>query len=100
MSESGSTKYKTLAIMPVSLLLLCTRYCLVAKSCSTLCDTMDCSLTGSSVHGIFQARILERVAIAFSGDLTNTGIDSASLALEADSLPLSHQGSLIAHKKC
>ena len=84
--------------MPVSLLLLCTCYCLVAKSFSTLCDTMDCSLTGSSVHEISQAKILERVVIPFSRDLTNTGIESASLALEADSLPLSHQGSLIAHK--
>ena len=35
----------------------------VAQSCSTLCDPMDCSLPGSSVHGILQARILERVAI-------------------------------------
>ena len=34
--------------------------------CSTLCDPMDCSLPGSSVHGIFQARILEWVAIFFS----------------------------------
>ena len=34
--------------------------------CSTLCDPMDCSLPGSSVHGIFQARVLEWVAIAFS----------------------------------
>ena len=38
----------------------------VAKSCPTLCDPMDCSLPGSSVHGIFQARVLEWVAIAFS----------------------------------
>ena len=30
----------------------------VAQSCLTLCDRMDCSLTGSSVHGIFQARML------------------------------------------
>ena len=39
----------------------------VAQSCPTLCDPMDCSLPGSSVHGIFQARVLEWVAIAFSG---------------------------------
>ena len=39
---------------------------LVAKSCPTLCDPMDYSLTGSSVHGILQARILEWVAISFS----------------------------------
>ena len=38
----------------------------VAQSCLTLCDPMDCSLPGSSVHGIFQARILEWVAISFS----------------------------------
>ena len=36
------------------------------KSCPTLWDPMDCSLPGSSIHGIFQARILERVAISFS----------------------------------
>ena len=40
--------------------------CEVAQSCPTLCDPMDCSLTGSSVHGIFQARVLEWVAISFS----------------------------------
>ena len=37
-----------------------------AQSCLTLSDTMDCSLPGSSVHGIFQARVVEQVAIAFS----------------------------------
>ena len=41
-------------------------YCLVAKSCSTLCDPMDCSPPGSSVHGISQARILEWIVISFS----------------------------------
>ena len=39
---------------------------LVMQSCPALCDPMDCSLPGSSVHGIFQARILEWVAISFS----------------------------------
>ena len=38
----------------------------VTQSCPTLCDPMDCSLPGSSIHGIFQARVLEWVAIAFS----------------------------------
>ena len=37
----------------------------VAQSCPTPCDPMDCSPPGSSVHGIFQARILEWVAISF-----------------------------------
>ena len=40
--------------------------CLVAQSCLTLCSPMDCSLPGSPVHGILQARILEWVAISFS----------------------------------
>ena len=38
----------------------------VAQSCPTLSDPMDCSLPVSSIHGIFQARVLEWVAIAFS----------------------------------
>ena len=38
----------------------------VSQSCLTLSDPMDCSLPGSSVHGVFQARVLEWGAIAFS----------------------------------
>ena len=38
----------------------------VAQSCPTLCDPVDCSPPGSSIHGILQARILEWVAISFS----------------------------------
>ena len=38
----------------------------VAQSCPTLCDPMNCSLPGSSVHGIFQAIVLEWIAISFS----------------------------------
>ena len=41
----------------------------VAQSCPTLSNPMDCSLPGSSAHGIFQARVLEWVAIAFSENL-------------------------------
>ena len=41
----------------------------VAQSCPTLSDPMDCSLSGSSIHGIFQARVLEWGAIDFSGNL-------------------------------
>ena len=40
----------------------------VAQSCPTLCDPMDCSLPGSLIHGIFQARVLEWVAISFSNN--------------------------------
>ena len=38
----------------------------IAQLCPTLSDPMDCSLSGSSVHGVFQARVLEWGAIAFS----------------------------------
>ena len=57
---------------------------------------MDCSLPGSSVHGIFQAKILEWVDMLFSGNLqprNQTHISSpVSLTLQADSLPLSNWG--------
>ena len=46
----------------------------VAQSCLTLSDAMDCSLPGSSVHGIFQARVPEWGAIAFSAPKVYLGI--------------------------
>ena len=45
------------------------------------CNPVDCSLPGSSVHGIPQARILQWVAVSFSGDLPDPGIEPASPAL-------------------
>ena len=51
----------------------------VAHPCPTLCDPMDCSLPGSSIHGIFQARILEWGAIAFSENLTAAAAKSLQL---------------------
>ena len=53
------------------------------QSCLTFCNTMDCSLPGSSVHVIFQARILEQVAISFSRDFPDLGIEPASLMSHA-----------------
>ena len=50
----------------------------VIQSCPTLSDPMDCSLIGSSVHGIFQARVLEWGAIAFSGVCVYTYIKLSS----------------------
>ena len=47
--------------------------------CPTLCNPMHYSLPGSSVHGILQARILEWVAVPFSGDLPDPGIKPVSL---------------------
>ena len=48
---------------------------------------MDCSLPGSSVHRVLQARILEWYAISFSRGSSQPGIESGSHALQADSLP-------------
>ena len=59
---------------------------LVAQSCSTLCDPMDCSPPGSSVHGILQARIPEWAAIPSPGILPDPAIKPRSPALQADSL--------------
>ena len=64
-------------------------YCLhflCAKSlqlCPTLCDPMDCSPLGSSVHGIPQARILEWVAVSYSRDLPDIGTEPKSLTSPA-----------------
>ena len=54
--------------------------CSVTQSCLTLCDPVDYSPPGSSVHGLFQARILKRDAISFSEDLPDQGIKPTSLA--------------------
>ena len=64
----------------------CAVLCLFAQSCRTLCNPMDCSPPGSSVHGILQERILECVP-PNPRDLPNPGIEPRSLALQADSLP-------------
>ena len=66
----------------------------MAQSCLTLCDPMDCSLPGSSIHGIFQARVLEWVAIAFSRGMfliqgSNPGLPHCRQTL----YHLSHHGS-------
>ena len=60
---------------------------------SDSCDPMDCSLPGSSVHGISQARILESVAISSPGDLPDPRIQPMSSVLQVDSSPLSHLAS-------
>ena len=64
----------------------------VAQSCLILCNPTDYSLLGSSVHGIFQARILECVAIPFSRGFSDPGVKAGSSKLQADSLPSKQPG--------
>ena len=58
----------------------------VAQSCPTLCDPMDYSLSDSSVHGIFQARVLEWAPFPSPRELADPGIEPRSPALQADTL--------------
>ena len=65
----------------------------VAQSYPTLSDLMDGSLPVSSIHGIFQARVLKWLPWPSPGDLSDPGIEPVAPALQADSLLMSHQGS-------
>ena len=59
----------------------------IAQSCPTFSDPMDCSLPGSSIHGIFQATVLEWGAIAFSsGPITSWQIDGETMETVTDSI--------------
>ena len=64
----------TYTVKSVSSACQCDTRCSVSQSCLTLCDPMDCSSPGSSVHGIFQARLLEWVAIWVTAKSTQGGI--------------------------
>ena len=77
---------------------LCCWY-LVAKLCSTLYNPMNCSLPGSSVHDISQAKILEWVGCHFLpwGTFPTQVLNLCLLHWQADSLPLSHRGRLLKH---
>ena len=70
---------------------VCVHVHMFTQSCLTLCNLMDCSPPGSSVHGIFQERILERVAISYSRGSSRsrdwTWVSCISY-WQADSLPL------------
>ena len=67
-------------------------FCLVIKSCPTLCDPIDCSQPGPSVHGISQARMLEWFAIFFSRESPDPGIQPGPPTLQVDSLPTELSG--------
>ena len=69
-------------------------HCLVTKSCPTLCDPVDCSLPGFSVHGISQERTMEWAAISFFREYSQPKDQShVSCIGRQILLPLSHQGS-------
>ena len=73
---------------------VCAHMCSVTQSCPPDCDPTDCSPPGYSVHGIFQARILEWVAIFPSPeDLPDPGIKPVSPALAGIFFTTDHQGS-------
>ena len=77
-----------------ALLLFCSSE--VAQSCPTLCNPMDCGLPGSSVHRIFQARILEWIAVSFSRGIFLTQGSNLGLLHRRQTLyHLSHQGRLL-----
>ena len=63
---STRIRFCKVTFSPLQLISICGSECEVAQSCPSLWDPMDCSLPGSSVHGILQARILEWFAISFS----------------------------------
>ena len=67
---------------------------LVVQSCPTLCDPVNCSLPSSSLHGIFQARILKWVVISFSrSSRTRPGLNPGLPHCRQTLYHLSHQGS-------
>ena len=74
------------------------------QSCLTLCDPMDCSLPVSSLQGIFQASILEWVAMLSSRGSSRprdrTGVSCVSCIVSGYSLPLSHEGSPSSTSMC
>ena len=87
-------------------LFICYCACRVCvQLCPTLCDPVDCNPAGSSVHGVSQARMGDRLAFPPPGGLPYPGIElesPVSPALRVDSLPLSRQGShrLLASINC
>ena len=75
-----------LSSLPFTVYFLCAVLCLVAQLCATLCDPMEYSRPGSSVHGDSLGKNTG-VGCPPPGDLSNPGIKPRSSALQADSLP-------------
>ena len=70
-------------------------YCLVTKLYPTLCDPWTIARQAPLSMGFFRQQYWRRMPFPFPGDLPDSGIKPKSLALQADSLPLTHQGSPI-----
>ena len=70
--HSLSLGYKLCYMASLTVFFKVSKVSKVAQSCPTLCDPMDCSLSGSSIHGIFQARVVEWGAVAFSAVVLST----------------------------
>ena len=77
--------------MLITLLLKVSEF-MSAQSCPTVCDHMDCSLSGSSVRGIFQVRVLEWIVVSFSRGFSRPRDRTGSPALQADALPSEPRG--------
>ena len=76
-------------------------WCSVTESCPALCDPVDCSPPGSSVHGISQPRILEwGCQLLLQGIFPNQGSDSHLLHWQVCSLPLGHLGRTLRWQHC
>ena len=81
--------------IPFRFVLLLAKWSEVAQSCPTLCDPVDCSPPCSSVHGIFQARVLKWVATSFSRGYSRPRNRTQVTCIVSKTLyRLSHQGSL------
>ena len=79
--------------MIITIVVANTSVCVCSVVSHGLCDPMDCRSPGFSVHGIFQARILDQVAISYSRDSFSTqGLNPSFLHWQVDSLPLEPHG--------
>ena len=93
----GCISFSNLYIRYIHIIYTCVVCMLSCQSCLTLCNPMDCSPPGSSVHGVFQARILEWVAISYSRESFWPRNQTSLLQWQAESLPRHHLGSLITY---
>ena len=83
-------RYKTINMHSMNCIML---LCTVTQSCLTTCNSTGCSLPGSSLHGVLQARILGWMPFPSPGDLLNQGLELGLLHCRQILYHLSHKGS-------